>query len=510
MSNKIKWGTKVITTALALFVFSCGVVNAVTVGVPTELLGGLPSPEVSQFGRTVLTLFAGYSGVEPSLVNDTLHNLLVDLNDGHIDAIIGVPQQLSEISTNYDIGSKLAQANVQLGSEGNNVCLIPTRENAHILSSFNLSPSHTATCKTATTIEITLTTFYSNRTEQGPIFQQDFEHFVSQNRGSISLIARSQGFEAIREFPKDIVTTYRIVIAAFFILGLAIVGLLVWIIRLRNISRDYKQLIESLRQDLANVSSESTQLRQQLEVLSKETEDLKNQRDQWQQTQRAVEKYMNMLGELLRLMDKVDKLRPEDSSFFEEIVLHVKNILSAEELAMFLFQTRDRKYHLVAGYVDGTEEVVSSADPLFYDVTHSKTIDEKTTDKGRILISSIGSHENALGLLVAKNVDVPSGTRILSALSSFLELLVFSRQARLLNQSIVKYVGLLNSLSANRNAEEFLSNLTSYGFVLVQRDMLPSEGKHVIKTQRMDLLAPDDWPIELDTILVALIDNRED
>jgi len=64
----------------------------ITIGVPDELLTGLPLAELHTFGKGVLTLFAGYTGVEPNIVEEPLDQLMQQLIQGDIDAVLSRPR----------------------------------------------------------------------------------------------------------------------------------------------------------------------------------------------------------------------------------------------------------------------------------------------------------------------------------------------------------------------------------------------------------------------------------
>jgi len=82
----------------------------ITIGVPDELLTGLPLAELHTFGKGVLTLFAGYTGVEPNIVEEPLDQLMQQLIQGDIDAVLSRPRTGITESDAYFEGSHWLQS----------------------------------------------------------------------------------------------------------------------------------------------------------------------------------------------------------------------------------------------------------------------------------------------------------------------------------------------------------------------------------------------------------------
>lgn len=483
-------------------------VFGLTIGVPDELLTGLPSPELSSFGKTLSKLFTGYTGVEPNILEGTADELMRQLIRGDVDAILSRPQTGIE-SAVYVEGSALARVSTPLPGEGDNVCLPVTSDNLRIIKSLKLGLSATSQCAETLNVELTLVPVYA-KTEQGILFQNKFEEFLTRSAYAVSLAARSVGFTPVKPTAAQLFWNSPWVWFFLFLSVLVLFILGAMVSKLLKENRSYKEQNQLQLETLSKVQSQLLNLQHRAKMLTENNNLLNQQKQQWEQTQKSLEIYLSTFKELLKQLEVLGRIGKTDSlssEFIDRTCVRMKTLFSAKEVALYLYSPRDYKYTLAGGHIEGFEPVLAINDPLVYGSSQSIDVVEKDMPDGRILIGTLGTYETANGILIVKDPAVPNPNQLISAVCNTLYLVISLQKTSSRVANMEQLLSQLEKLERTKTREEFITALNDAG-VRVIDDLSPDQnlnnftGRLIhLDNINVALAIPENWPSEMDFIL---------
>lgn len=495
---------------LSLF-FIVEPVFGLTIGVPDELLTGLPSPELSAFGKTLSKLFTGYTGVEPNIVEGASDELMRHLIRGDVDAILTRPQTGIE-SAVYVEGSPLARVSTQLPGQGDFVCLPATSDNLRIIRGLQLGLSSSSECAQTLNVELTLVPVYA-KTEQGILFQNKFEEFLTRSAYAVSLAAKSAGFTPMKPTAAQLFWNSP---WSWFLLFLSVLVLLIlvaMVFKLRKENSSYKEQNRLQLETLSKVQSQLFNLQHQVKTLTDSNNLLTRQKQQWEQAQKSLEIYLSTFKELLRQLEVLGTIGKTDSlssEFIDKMCARMKTLFSAKEVAVYLYSPRDYKYILAGGHIEGIEPALAMNDPLVYGSSQSIDVVEKNLIDGKILIGNLGTYETANGIVVVKDPAVPNPNQLLSAVCNTLYLVISLQKTSSRVANMEQLLSQLEKLERTKTREDFIKALNDAGVSIID-DLSPDRnlnnfaGRVVhLDNINVTLAVPDNWPSEMDFILVRL------
>jgi len=495
---------------LSLF-FIVEPVFGLTIGVPDELLTGLPSPELSSFGETLSKLFTGYTGVEPNIVEGASDELMRRLIQGDVDAILSRPQTGIE-SAAYVEGSPLAKVSTPLPGEGDYVCLPATSENLRIIRSLQLGLSATSGCEETLNVELTLVPVYA-KTEQGILFQNKFEEFLTRSAYAVSLAAKSAGFTPVKPTAAQLFwnSPWSWFLLFLSVLVLFILGTMVF--KLRKENRSYKEQNHLQLETLSKVQSQLLNLQHQAKTLTENNNLLTQQKQQWEQAQKSLEIYLSTFKELLRQLEVLGRIGKTDSlstEFIEQMCVRMKTLFSAKEVALYLYSPRNYKYTLAGGHIEGIEPTLAMTDPLVYSSSQSIDVVEKDLPDGKTLIGTLGTHETANGIVIVKDPAVPNPNQLLSAVCNTLYLVISLQKTSSRVANMEQLLSQLEKLERTETREDFIKALNDAGVSVID-DLSPDQNFNnfagrLIRLDNINvtLVVPENWPSEVDFILEHL------
>ncbi|WP_018963383.1 hypothetical protein [Coprothermobacter platensis] len=481
---------------------------ALTVGIPTEALSGLPSPELTALGHTLLILYGGYSNVQPSIVEGTLSELWEKLNSGSIDAILPAPNFSS--TSSYNFGTIIGNAKAEVAKEGHFICISDTDENKKFFGQYGFLVSNTSKCKESTTINIPLSAVYGNSAE-GLLFSKHFEQFIKNDYSAISLAVKAEGFDATKATLWQTVSENKESFIFIATLAFLLLILLYVYVSERKKSRTNKNRSTDVERELNKRVEELTRVSHQLDMANDENKNLRQQRERLELAKTTLERHMQMLIKLFEFMEMQRTIENTDfSDFLNSLCANLKDLFQAEEVGVYVLKSRSHTYNLAAGSVTTLPEQLDASDALLYEVLHKSPVDEKIIENKRTLFGALDPLENVRGLLVVVNPNAPNISRIVSAVSGMLHLLMSYGRNRMELENIYKYIDLLETISHGKSFEEMVTILSSYGFNIMEQSSNVRDYKgHMIMLSgsKNIIIAPEDWPTSLDTLLIRFVEN---
>jgi len=486
----------------------------ITIGVPDELLTGLPLAELHTFGKGVLTLFAGYTGVEPNIVEEPLDQLMQQLIQGDIDAVLSRPRTGITESDAYFEGSPLATVSTTLPAHGGFICLPTTSENLRIAKSLQLGLSATSACTASMDVELTLVPVYA-KTPQGILFQNKFEEFLVRNYDAVSLVAKSVGFTPLKPTLANLFwsSPWSWLLLFLSMLLLFILGVL--LSKLRKENRHYKDENRLQLEKLSNAQSRLLDLQNQIRKLIDDNTLLTEQKEKWAQAQKGLEIYISAFKELLKQLEVLGNIGKADSlsaEFIDQMCNRMKTSFSAKEVALYLYNPKEYKYILVGGHVEGIEPVLAMTDPMVYVSSQPGNVVEKNVAGEKVFIGTLGSFETENGFVIVKDPAIPNPNQLLSALCNTLYLVIALHRSNSRVSNMEQALSQLEKLEGARTREDFIATLNRAGFSIIEDFSDTNVGNFKGRLMRLDsakiaLVLPENWPNELDFILLHLVEE---
>jgi hypothetical protein len=486
----------------------------ITIGVPDELLTGLPLAELRTFGKDVLKLFTGYTGVEPNIVEEPLDQLMQQLIRGDIDAVLSRPRTGITESFAYAEGSPLATVSRALPAHSGFICLPATSENLRIVKSLQLELSATSTCTASMDVELTLVPVYA-KTPQGTMFQNKFEEFLVRNYNAVSLIAESVGFTPLKPTLPNLFwsSPWSWFLLFVSVLLLFILGALLF--KLNKENRRYKEENHLQLEKLSDVESRLLDLQQQIRKLIDDNTLLTEQKERWVQAQKGLEIYLSAFKELLKQLEVLGNIGKADSlsaEFIDQMCNRMKTSFSAKEVALYLYNPKEYKYNLAGGHIEGIEPVLAMNDPMVYVSSQPGNVVEKNVAGGKIFVGTLGSFETENGFVIVKDPAIPNPNQLLSALCNTLYLVIALHRSNSRASNMEQALSQLEKLQGARTREDFLAALNHAGFTIIEDSPAANVSNFKGRLMRLDsakiaLVAPENWPSELDFIILHLLEE---
>ncbi|NPV89065.1 hypothetical protein HPY42_06145 [Coprothermobacteraceae bacterium] len=508
MPKAIKVG---VACTLLMLLLTQGVA-AYTVGIPTQALDGLTSPELVQFEETVLTLFEGYSGLSINVVKDSPENLWNMLRDGSLDAIIARPDS-SFIAVTSKRGKPLAWATLSVPIKGSSACLRETEENKRLLQPLGLQPSQSETCLGRTDIRVRLVPAYP-LSQSNEAIADAFEAFSSLHPDAIALAAKSVGFEPVQRslLEKAVANPYR-ALAPLLLVAIVLYALYV-AYRARKSLTNYLRTMHLQQQEVDHLIDQLMQMREQLDAITEEHEALQEEKRTWERTQKITESYVNGFIEMLKVIELFGRSSPE-AAIVDSVSRRAKLMLAAEELAIYRYDNRSRKLYLQAGDDTTLPRELNAGDPLVHSTVYLKGFDQKTVEGRNIFLCSVGPVGKTHGLMAVVEPKVLNARQLVQSLANLLYFMVSYQETSLKTFAYKKYTNLLLMILDAASFTEIKQILETAGFEFLSSES-PAEvvagSAHQIELPGTNLVltVPEDWPWEFDNILTKLLEARLD
>jgi len=190
----------------------------------------------------------------------------------------------------------------------------------------------------------------------------------------------------------------------------------------------------------------------------------------------------------------------------------MKTSFSAKEVALYLYNPKEYKYILAGGHVEGIEPVLAMTDPMVYVSSQPGNVVEKNVAEEKVLIGTLGSFETENGFVIVKDPAIPNPNQLLSALCNTLYLVIALHRSNSRVSNMEQALSQLEKLEGARAREDFIATLNHAGFTIIE-DLSDTnvgnfKGRLIhLDSAKIALVAPENWPNELDFILLHLVEE---